>query len=255
MNTRHILHRDIETRSTIDLTDVGTWRYAGDPNTGVWVVAYAVNDAPAQIWIPGQPVPEEFHIAARDPDWLIVAHNDAFERAVEELILAPRYGWPIVPIQQHVCTMAVVLASALPGSLDSAAEVLNSPFRKAAEGQRLMRKMARPRKPRAGEDPNGLYWHDEPENQARLQQYCMSDTDAERWLYQRVLPLIDSEQALWALDATINRRGFHTDAALLGAASRIAIAAGQAVQDELARITAGELTSTDQVAAMLAWLG
>jgi len=254
VNTRHVLHRDIETRSTLDLTDVGAWRYASESTTGVWCVGYTVDNAPARIWIPGQPIPEEFHIAAREPDWLIVAHNDAFERAVEELILAPRYGWPIVPIQQHVCTMAMVLASALPGSLDSAAEVLNSPFRKDAEGQRLMRKMARPRKARTGEDPNGLYWHDEPENQARLQKYCAHDTDAERWLYQRVSPLIDSEQALWALDATINRRGFHTDAGLLEAASRIAIAAGQAVQEELARITAGALTSTNQVAALLAWL-
>ena len=254
MNTRHVLHRDIESRSTLDLTEVGAWRYASDPNTGVWCIAYAVNDAPAQIWIPGQPIPEEFGVAAHDADWLIVAHNDAFERAVEELILAPRYGWPIVPIQQHVCTMAMALASALPGSLDGAAEALNSPFRKDAEGQRLMRKMARPRKPRAGEDPNGLYWHDEPENQTRLQQYCMRDTDAERWLYQHVSPLTDSEQALWALDAVVNQRGFHTDGALLEAASRIAATASQAVQEELARITAGALTSTDQVAALLAWL-
>jgi DNA polymerase len=140
VNARHVLHRDIESRSTVDLTEVGAWRYASEPNTGVWCVAYAVNNAPAQIWIPGQPVPEEFQIAARDPSWLIVAHNDAFERAVEEFILAPRYGWPIVPIQQHVCTMAMVLASALPGSLDGAAEVLNSPFRKDVEGQRLMRR-------------------------------------------------------------------------------------------------------------------
>jgi DNA polymerase len=117
-----------------------------------------------------------------------------------------------------------------------------------------MRKMARPRKPRAGEDPNGLYWHDEPENQTRLQQYCMRDTEAERWLYQRVPPLTDPEQALWALDAVVNQRGFHTDGALLEAASRLAATAGRAVQEELVRITVGTLTSTDQVAALLAWL-
>ena len=254
MSRRHALHRDIETRSTLDLTEVGVWRYAAEPTTGVWCVGYAIDDGPAQIWIPGEPIPEVFFTAARNSDWLVIAHNDAFERAIEERILAPRYGWPLVPPNQRRCTMSMTLASALPGSLDGAAEVLNSPFRKDADGQRLMRKMARPRKPRKGEDPNGLYWHDEPENQARLQKYCARDIDAERWLYQQVSPLIDSEQALWALDATINRRGFHTDGALLEAASRIAAAADQAVQDELARITAGALTSTNQVAALLAWL-
>src|SRR6516164_11311431 len=239
---------DIETRSTVSLDDAGAWRYAGDSSTDVWCVGYAVDNAPARIWIPGQPIPEEFHTAAHDPGWLIVAHNDAFERAIEELILAPRYGWPIVPIERHRCTMAMVLACALPGSLDDAAEALNSPFRKDAEGQRLMRKMARPRQPRKGEDPNGLYWHDEPENQTRLQQYCMRDTEAERWLYQHVPPLIDSEQILWTLDQLINQRGFYTDGTLLKAASRIAAAADQAMQEELASITNGALTSTDQVA-------
>jgi DNA polymerase len=249
----HTLHRDIETHSTLDLPDVGAWRYAAEPNTGVWCVAYAVDDAPARIWTPDQPIPEEFVEAARNSDWLIAAHNDTFERAIEELILAPRFGWPIVPIERHRCTMAMVLASALPGSLDGAAGVLNSPFRKDAEDQRLMRKMARPRKPRAGEDPNGLYWHDGPENQARLRKYCAHDTEAERWLYQRVPPLTDSEQILWALDAVVNRRGFHTDGAL-EAASRLAAAAGLAVQEELRQITAGALISTDQVAALLLWL-
>jgi len=91
-NAHHVLHRDVETRSTVDLTEVGAWRYASDASTSVWCVSFAIDDAPAQIWIPGQPIPEVFHDAARDPDWLIVAHNDAFERAIEELILAPRYG-------------------------------------------------------------------------------------------------------------------------------------------------------------------
>jgi DNA polymerase len=74
-------------------------------------------------------------------------------------------------------------------------------------------------------------------------------------LYHRLPSLTDDEQALWVLDQAINQRGFYTDGALLDASSRIAAEAGQATQDELSRITDGELTSTDQVAAMLAWLG
>jgi DNA polymerase len=249
---RHILHRDIETRSTLDLTDVGAWRYAAEPTTGVWCVGYAIDDGPAQIWISDQPIPEVFFIAARDPDWLIVAHNDAFEQAIEERILAPRFGWPIVPIERHRCTMAVAVASALPGSLDRAAEVLNSPFRKDIEGRRLMRKMARPRKPRAGEDPNGLYWHDEPENQARLQKYCMRDIEAERWLYQWVPPLIDSEQVVWTCDQRINWRGFHVDVALLNAAHHVVTETGAALQTEFRELTG--LDSTNQTAKLIAWL-
>ena len=114
---RHILHRDIETRSTLDLTEVGAWRYAAEPTTDVWCVGYAVDDDPPQIWTPDQPIPEVFLVAANDPDWIVVAHNDQFETAIEQRVLAPRFGWPLVPIERHRCTMAMTLASALPGGL------------------------------------------------------------------------------------------------------------------------------------------
>ena len=250
-----ILFRDIETRSTLDLPGVGAWRYAGDPTTDVWCVAYAVDNGPVQVWTPNNPIPEEFHTAERDPDWLIVAHNDQFETAVEQRILAPRYGWSTVPIERHRCTMASALASALPAALNTVAGVLELSARKDDQGARLMRQLARPRKPRENEDPTGIYWTDDPEKLERLYAYCRNDVEVERELFHRLPPLADLEQALWVLDATINLRGFHTDGPLLEAASRIAAAAGQAVQGELTRITDGALTTTDQVAAILAWLG
>jgi len=248
-----ILHRDFETRSTLDITDVGASRYAADPNTGVWCCAYAVDDGPIKVWTPGEPIPEEFIEAARDPDWVVAAHNDAFERAIEERILAPRYGWPIVPLDRHRCTMAMALACALPGKLKTVANVLELSARKDDDGARLMLEMARPRKPRAGE-PDGLYWHDDPAKIDRLITYCKQDIEVERELFHRLPPLVDSEQALWVLDAIINARGFHTDGPLLDAASKIAEAANIVAQDELARITAGALTSTNQTEAMQGWL-
>jgi DNA polymerase len=250
-----ILHRDFETRSTLDLEEVGAWRYAADPTTDVWCVAYAVDNGPVKLWLPGQPIPEEFQVAARDPDWLVAAHNDQFETAIEQRILAPRYGWPLVPIERHRCTMATGLANALPGRLKLIAEVLELSARKDDEGGKLMLQMARPRKPRAGEDPNGIYWHDEPEKVERLGAYCKRDVDVERELHHRLTPLTASEQALWVFDQQINQRGFHVDLPLLEAASRIAAEANRKVQDELVSITGGALTSTNQTKAMQDWLG
>jgi DNA polymerase len=251
------LDRDFETNSTLDIRDVGARRYAADPTTNVLCVAYAVDDGPVQLWFPrsGGPIPEPFFEAERNPEWTVTAHNDGFESAIEELNLAPRYGWPLVPIERHRCTMAMALACALPAKLEKVAEALDLPVRKDAEGHRLMLQMAKPRKPRLGEDPNsGPYWHDEPEMLQRLGEYCKQDVEVERTLRKRLPQLTDAEQALWTLDAIINARGFYTDGPLLDAASRIAAAAGQATQAELTRITAGTLTSTDQVAALQAWL-
>ena len=84
----HILHRDFETRSNARLDLCGAWRYAADPSSAILCVGYAVDDGPVQIWTPGQPVPAEFREAAIDPAWLVVAHNDQFESAIEERSIA-----------------------------------------------------------------------------------------------------------------------------------------------------------------------
>src|SRR5262245_28079345 len=126
-----ILHRDYETRSTLDLKKVGAWRYAAHPITDVWCCAYAIDDGPVKLWTPGALVPPEWIEAAQNPDWLVCAHNDAFERVIEQHIMGPRYGWPTVPIERHRCTMAAALALSLPASLKVVAEVLQLTHRKA----------------------------------------------------------------------------------------------------------------------------
>jgi hypothetical protein len=83
--TAHVLHRDYETRSPIRLSSVGTHRYAADPRTEVLCCAYAVDDGPVQLWTPGDPeVPPEFIEAPRDPAWVVAAHGDHFETAIEQ---------------------------------------------------------------------------------------------------------------------------------------------------------------------------
>ena len=85
----HVLHRDYETRSRVDLKKVGAAKYAADPSTEVLCVAYAVDDGPVQLWRPGDPVPAEFIEAAANPSWVVAAHNDAFESAIEQHVLRP----------------------------------------------------------------------------------------------------------------------------------------------------------------------
>jgi DNA polymerase len=249
-----ILFRDIETRSTLNLADVGAWRYGSDPNSQVLCIGFAIDDAPVSIWTPGQPIPAEFFAAARDANWFIVAHNDAFESALEEQLLGPRYGWPQIPIERHRCTMAASLANALPGALDAAAAALGLPLRKDPEGHRLMRQMSRPRRARKGEDANAVYWHDDLERLFCLQNYCICDVEVERALFRRVPPLSADEQLLWQLDALINKRGFYVDLELAEAAQRIAREEEAAIDHELASLTDGRITSINQVAKLQALL-
>ena len=249
-----ILFRDIETRSTLTLADAGAWRYAAASTTEVLCVAYAVDDGAMSIWTPGQPIPEAFMTAAKDPAWLVVAHSDAFENAIETRLLGPRYGWPLIPLERHRCTLAAALANALPGALDAAAAALGLPVRKDAEGHRLMMQMAKPRKARKGEAANAVYWHDDMERRLRLQAYCARDVEVERQLFKRLPPLSAEEQKLWVLDATINSRGFFVDLQLAQAAQKIALAEQAAIDAEITTLTGGQITSINQTARLTVYL-
>src|SRR5262245_33338582 len=102
-----VLHRDYETRAVVSLKTCGVHCYAADPQTDVWCCAYAVDDEPVKLWTPGDAVPAAFREAAANPDWIAVAHNAAFEMAIEKLLLAPRFGWPVIPLERQRCSMAM----------------------------------------------------------------------------------------------------------------------------------------------------
>ena len=165
---KHVLHRDYETRSRADLKKVGAHKYAADPSTEVLCVAYAVDDGPVQLWLSGNPIPAEFFEAAANPSWGVAAHNDAFETAIEQHVLHPRFGWPLVPLERHLCTMAMCLALGLPAKLSAAADALELENRKDAAGERLMHQMSKPRRARQGEDPADVHWFDDEERRNRL---------------------------------------------------------------------------------------
>jgi DNA polymerase len=220
---RSVGHVDIETRSVIDLEEVGAARYAADPTTEVLCIAYALDDEPIRVWRPGNPIPSEF---ANAPMW--AAHNANFERQIFTHILAPRQGFPTIPIEAWRCTLAMALAAALPGNLKRLGEALKLEHRKADD--EIMRKMCKPRRPRKGEDPNGVYWHDSPELRAELELYCCDDVACEREAYGRLPPLSEAEQALWAFDQQINDYGFYTDGALIEAACHAAEMGNEAAE-------------------------
>lgn len=250
--TQHVLVRDIETRSELDLEEVGIHRYAQHPSTKAYCVSYAVDDGPVKLWLPGQPIPKPFKQAATSKNWLMVAHNNSFERMIERHVLK----FPEVPLERQRCLMAIAMALALPGSLDGAAEVLNLKNQKNTEGRLVMLQLAKPRKARRSkkEDPNKVYWVEDEEKLQTLYRYCMEDTEAEREMWFAIPELSSSEQSLWEMDQRINDHGFHVDRRLAEAASNISHRMRPMFDAELAKITNGEVTSYTQVARIKIWI-
>jgi DNA polymerase len=251
---QHVLHRDYETRSRVVLKTVGAYRYAADPSTAVLCCAYAVDDDPVQLWRPGDPVPIGFIEAAQSSSWIVAAHNDAFETAIEKEMMLPRYGWPVIPVDRHRCTQAMCLALALPGRLSAAADALELRNRKDSAGERLMHQMSKPRHPHKDEDPNQVYWFEDDDRLQRLYAYSRQDVEVERELYSLLPSLSPTEQAIWEISNKINARGFCVDHAFAEAARKIAEHATPEIDLEIQEITSGDVTTINQVARLTAWL-
>jgi DNA polymerase bacteriophage-type len=250
----HVLHRDYETRSQATLKTVGTFKYATHPTTEVLCCAYAVDDQPAQLWTPGDPIPAEFIEAATNPSWIVCAHSAHFEDAIERYVLHPRFDWPDFPIERQRCTQAMALAMGLPARLSAAAIALELSNQKDAAGERLMHQISKPRRPRKDENPDGIYWFDDQERLDRLYAYCKQDIEIERELYTRLPSLSPAEQAIWELSTKINGRGFYVARAFAEAARKIAEAATPEIDAEITEITEGAVTTISQVARLLSWL-
>jgi hypothetical protein len=259
--SEHKLHFDLESRSTIDLKTHGVHPYSMHPTTEILCIAYAVDHGTVKIWRretflwPAEPVPPEFIEAGANRNWKAVAHNAGFESTMLRNILNLRHGFPLIPPERYVCTMAASLALGLPAKLGAVADALELTHRKDASGERLMHQMSKPRRPRMGEDPNGgPNWFEDEDRMNRLAEYCREDVEVERELYGRIPMLSDSEQALWLLSNRINDRGFHVDRRFAEAARKIAMAAAPEIDAELAEITGGAVTGVNQIARMKRWL-
>lgn len=252
--SKHVLHRDYETRSPVDLKKAGAYVYFEHPDTDVWCLSYAVDDGEIKLWLPGDPVPPEFVECAANDDWLAEAHNNSFERLCERYIMGPRYGFPIIPLERQRCTLAKAYAMALPGSLEHVVAALGVDAPKDMEGRRIMLALSRPRRPRKGEDPTRVYWRDEPDKLARLYSYNKQDIAAERGAGSRLVALRPSEQKLFELDSRVNDRGVFVDVDLAKRALAIVEHQETLLDREMAKVTDYEVTACTNLNQLKVWL-
>ncbi len=245
---------DIETRSAIDLKKQNQYVYFNDPSTEVLCAAYCADDGPVKIWRPGMRVPDEA-FQAFEAGCSVYAHNAIFERQGFKQILTPRHGWPDFALDQWRCTMAMASAAALPASLEDACDVLQLKHRKDVVAGRQMLKYCKPRKARKSEDPNTTYYLDlSAEVMQLICDYCVGDMEAERELFHTIPQLSEAEQWLWELDQSINDRGFYLDVELAQKARKIITDGFYLLNEEVARLTNGQVTTVNQRDRLLKWL-
>jgi DNA polymerase len=154
---------DFETRSACSIKDCGSWRYSLDPTTEVMCLAFRLphwEHGRTALWHPAFP-----HLGVREANcpelmelkmWvlsggLVEAHNAWFERGIWTNVMVPRHGWFPIRHEQWRCSAAKCAAYSLPRKLETAVSALRLLVRKDMEGSKVMKKMAKPRKPKVAE--------------------------------------------------------------------------------------------------------
>ena len=213
---------DFEIRSACDLKVAGVYNYAQHGSTEVLCMSYAFDDEDVQTWLPGQPFPVQVRIY-----WgPIYAHNAAFERLIFWYVLQIDFK-----LEQFVCTATQARANCAPGSLEDVGRFAGASMKKDHRGAQLIRKMSVPP------------YEESPELTAEMVAYCEQDVRAMRAISKAMRPLSAQELQDYHVNERINDRGVLVDVPLCQAAVKYASAELAEIQEIVAEVTGGEITS------------
>jgi len=244
------LHIDVETYSSIKLKKSGRYNYFESLDFEILMVAFAFGDDAVRIVdvAKGEPLPDTFTEALRDPSVLKHAHNASFERGAFQA-----YGFDI-PISEWSCSMIHAAYCGLPLSLEKVSEALQL-IPKDRSGKALIRYFSKPCKPTKanGRRSRNLYYHD-PEKWEQFKRYCIRDVEVERAVVKslRKYPLPESEKLHYRIDQEINDRGILVDLPFVRKAIRIDRKNADLVQDRMKTLTGVE--NPNSVKQLKDWL-
>jgi len=221
-----VLYCDFETRSRVDLGSKGVYNYAQDMSTEVLCMSYAFDDDEVQTWVPGQSIPERIYAHKG----LIYAHNAAFERLIFWYVLQVPFK-----LEQFYCTATQARANCAPGSLEDVGRFASVSMKKDHRGAQLIRLLSIPQADGNFREDAGLM--------AEMIQYCETDVRAMREISKAMRPLSAEELADYHVNERINDRGVLVDVPLAKAAMRYAHDELVEIEERVAELTDGEITS------------
>ena len=229
-----ILWLDYETRSRCDLRTRGSYNYAQDPSTEIICMAYAFDDEDVVLWTPDQPFPKRIaqHFFSQDQ---IRAHNAGFDRLITEFVLCQDFKVPTPVLSQWYCTAAQARANCAPGSLEDVGRFASSSMRKDHRGNQLIRLLCIPK-------ADGTF-NTDPTLLAEMGNYALQDVRTMRAISQAMRQLSDEELLDYQINERINDRGVLLDKPLCEAAVRYADEELQEIEQIVAEVTHGEITS------------
>lgn len=249
---------DIETYSSVDLTEAGVYAYVEAPDFDILLISYIFDDwgeddvKTIDCFDADPDMMAEFCEALLDPQIVKTAFNANFERTC----LAKWLQKPMPP-EEWRCTMVKALTLGLPGNLAGAGEALGLPPEKLKDpqGKALIRFFSKPCKPTRtnGQRTRNLPQHD-PAKWQLYKGYNRQDVVTEQEILRKlsIYKTPESEQELWALDQHMNDNGVALDIPMVEKIVEYDTRRRQELQEEAQELTG--LKNPNSLAQLKRWL-
>ncbi|MBR7039987.1 MAG: DNA polymerase [Oscillospiraceae bacterium] len=208
---------DLETRSDVDITASGVYRYTESPQFAILLMSVSVDGGEITTYdlAIGESIPFEIVTALVDPNVVKRAFNVNFERICLSVYLRRHYpqfltdgvGSYLPPVSWQ-CDMIHARYLGLPSSLDALGKALSIKQAKLDSGKALIKYFCVP-------DKNGCFHapEEDPQKWEEFKAYNKRDVEAEMEI-QRLLAAVPVPEFIWQefyLDQTINDRGILVD--------------------------------------------
>ena len=246
MNEIKTLSIDLETRSSIDISKAGVYKYAQSPDFDILLFGVSVNSEPVIVYdlACGDTLPEEVLTALPDPDVTKWAYNASFERICISEWLRRNYpqhcdGKYLDPLPWK-CSMVWAAYNGLPFGLEKVGAALGFEQQKLKEGKDLIRYFCNPCKPTKAN--GGRTWN-LPEHALEkwelFKKYNQRDVEVEMQIQERLqnYPVPDFVWDEYHLDQEINDRGIMIDRELVEQAIKIDEISGADLTAQMQKLT------------------
>ena len=253
---------DFETRSPVDVTQCGAYKYARHPKTDLTVFTAVFDEEPTcLLWSPPWAWGNTPQSHADDPAVLervfehvraggyMIAWNSFFDRHIWNEVAVRLYGWPPLALEQVLCAQAQAEGNNLPGALGKAADCLGTSQRKDSAGSQLMSQLA---------GGTRADWSSEvfetPEKMGRFRKYGVDDTMTTQEIWYCTRPLTADEWREFHVSEAINDRGVMIDVEFAAAARQYAMAEEKDINIDLADLTGDERITVTNHLRKARWL-
>lgn len=251
---KHHLSIDLETYSSVPITNAGSYKYIQSTDFEILLFAYSVDGGPVEIvdFAQGELLPDWLYRAVLSDDYIKHAYNAAFEWYA----LSKFYGH-LLPIEQWRDTMLHGLYCGFTAGLDATGKALGLPAekQKLSIGKALIRYFCVPCAPTQtnGNRTRNYPKHD-PDKWNLFKTYCVGDVTTEMEIDRRLsaFPVPDAVEKQWQIDILMNARGVAVDMGMVRGALEIDAASRDALIKEAVSITG--LENPNSVSQLAAWL-